>query len=982
MSKDKSVSVASSESIFNSMATQQFNYDLLALIKSSQPLIYITTQEENRFRAYMHHLSIASKRMCFLWDTYKGLVNILDPGEKVEVAGNDDKDPDAVLDIIIDKIEKFSKECDDNTKGCIYILFGFDRFISPACDPETERRLKYISSISNRVTVILVGPSYVSTPSLDKDMALLDFPYPNDEEIKNTLYHVLDSATMAFPNASKRVKEHEEELIKACRGLTLVETQQAYCKSVVMAKKTKKPEFDIQTILNEKKQIIKKNPILEYIESDISIKDVGGLDEFTDWLKKRKMAFQSDASQYGLPYPKGVLMVGIPGGGKSLSAKATAGYYEMPLLRLDFGKMFGSLVGESERTSREAIKMAESLAPCVGGSSVIISSDGKSYTIKDILNNEDLLNNLYIYALNEKNLKTERTKVKAVIKHLEQKEMLKIKTPIGSIDATRDHKILVNKNGTFEWVAASEIKVGDFICTSRKINRDLISFDILDSEKDIIIIEDESVGFNTYALYYLLGMIQSSGSINTKNGCIVYDTFDWSLMYIFCNTFASIFNVEPEVSSGQCVINNSKLSYLFDRARKMLFTQDDAILLGYLSGFIDSAGLFTNDNSSISLECFTYNDDHIEELYKIYHMLGICLPRYNKNTFCVKGISNIKDVCLSLDLHRKDLSEFIEMAILCNEKEDYNFDFGLKMNKQFSNFIKSNDSDSQIITFELIKNNKNESIIGKYLLSILDDGKMESNNGYVINLGISEDTKKVINSDLIGVRVVSINDIGLQDTYDLSCESNSNFFANNILCHNCILWCDEVEKGLSGTASSGSTDGGTTSRVVSTFLTWLQEKESPVFVFCTANNPLQIPPEFMRAGRFDEVFFVDLPNQLGREQILEIQIKKKGRDPKKFNIPKIASLSQNYSGAEIEKAVEIALFEAYADSKREIETKDIINAIKSFKPLSETRKEDIDFMKEWADGRCKVANTKESDVKAESIIHNKGLSNKSVDVDF
>ena len=78
------------------------------------------------------------------------------------------------------------------------------------------------------------------------------------------------------------------------------------------------------------------------------------------------------------------------------------------------------------------------------------------------------------------------------------------------------------------------------------------------------------------------------------------------------------------------------------------------------------------------------------------------------------------------------------MAILCNEKEDYNFDFGLKMNKQFSNFIKSNDSDSQIITFELIKNNKNESIIGKYLLSILDDGKMESNNGYVINLGISD----------------------------------------------------------------------------------------------------------------------------------------------------------------------------------------------------------------------------------------------------
>jgi len=172
-----------------------------------------------------------------------------------------------------------------------------------------------------------------------------------------------------------------------------------------------------------------------------------------------------------------------------------------------------------------------------------------------------------------------------------------------------------------------------------------------------------------------------------------------------------------------------------------------------------------------------------------------------------------------------------------------------------------------------------------------------------------------------------------------------------------ILWIDEIEKAIGGSSAGGSNrDGGTTSRVISTFLTWMQEKTSPVFVVATANDHQSIPPEFLRAGRFDEIFFVDLPNRDEREEIFEVLLRLRNIDYSNFNIPILAEKSENYSGAEIEKGIDKAMLVGFMDGKRKIDTDDIAIALTQFKTLFEMRRGDFDELREWADAQCIKAN--------------------------
>jgi SpoVK/Ycf46/Vps4 family AAA+-type ATPase len=169
-----------------------------------------------------------------------------------------------------------------------------------------------------------------------------------------------------------------------------------------------------------------------------------------------------------------------------------------------------------------------------------------------------------------------------------------------------------------------------------------------------------------------------------------------------------------------------------------------------------------------------------------------------------------------------------------------------------------------------------------------------------------------------------------------------------------ILWIDEIEKGMSGIASSGSTDGGTTSRVLGTFLTWMQEKSKPVFVVATANNISQLPPELLRKGRVDEIFFVDLPTQKERDEIIRIHLSKKKRRVDNFDIEKLAQKSKGFSGAELEEVVKEALFQAY-DEEHELRDEDIMAAMDKTFPLSRTMHEIIDEMRKWAKARAVAA---------------------------
>ena len=165
-----------------------------------------------------------------------------------------------------------------------------------------------------------------------------------------------------------------------------------------------------------------------------------------------------------------------------------------------------------------------------------------------------------------------------------------------------------------------------------------------------------------------------------------------------------------------------------------------------------------------------------------------------------------------------------------------------------------------------------------------------------------------------------------------------------------ILWIDEIEKGFASAASQ-STDGGLSKRMFGTLLTWMQEHEQPVFVIATANDIEALPPELLRKGRFDEIFFVGLPDEDVRRKIFEIHLKKRGKDVSQFDLDELANVSHGFSGSEIEQAVISAMYKAYTD-KSCLDTQMVVDAVKISPPLSVTMREKVADLIAWAKCRC------------------------------
>jgi len=176
----------------------------------------------------------------------------------------------------------------------------------------------------------------------------------------------------------------------------------------------------------------------------------------------------------------------------------------------------------------------------------------------------------------------------------------------------------------------------------------------------------------------------------------------------------------------------------------------------------------------------------------------------------------------------------------------------------------------------------------------------------------------------------------------------------------CVLWIDELEKVFAGSGpDSASADAGVSSRLLASFLSWMQDRKSPVFVAATCNNVSVLPPELIRKGRFDELFFVDLPNQVERKQILAIQLARRKRNPAEFDLESVASAAQGYSGAEIDAAVQGALYAAYS-GKKPLTTQTLLDALGATVPLSTTRAEEIQALRQWARTRAVPASASEA----------------------
>ncbi len=315
------------------------------LIKARYPIIYVVSSEEQRVEKALAQFALKKERKLVAWSITKGFQSLAG-----DFRGGDVKDPIKALDHIAGL----------EGKG-VFVLRDFHAYVD---NPQVVRRLRDLAHElphpPHDKNIILLSPLLKVPPELEKEMSVIDWDLPDRGEIDGIIGRMLPELPVGAEPGLAADAIGRERIVEAALGLTYVEAENVLAKSIVRTR-----TFDVSTILGEKKHIIRKSGILEYYEAEESLDDIGGLETLKGWLKKRRGAFTSKARDFGLPLPKGILLIGVPGCGKSLTAKAVGAAWQMPLLRLDVGKIFGGLVGASEENIRKVIKTAEAIAPAV-----------------------------------------------------------------------------------------------------------------------------------------------------------------------------------------------------------------------------------------------------------------------------------------------------------------------------------------------------------------------------------------------------------------------------------------------------------------------------------------------------------------------------------------------------------------------------------------------------------------------------------------
>ena len=320
----------------------KFNDELALFLKARYPIIYINTVEEDRVEYVLRkNVKTNLNRSIYSWDFVDGYTN--NPNNE----GFARRNPLQALELV----ERLNAET-----PAVFLLKDFNRFLT---DLSISRKLRNISRILKLQpkTIIIIGSDFTIPKELQDLITIIQFQLPLEEDISQELNRLITSLNIKVDS------QLFENLTRACQGLSLERIRRVLSKIIATYKTI--DENSISVLLSEKKQIIRQTEILEYSSVSEKIDNLGGLDNLKDWLKKRKTAFSIQASNYGLPTPRGLLLIGIQGTGKSLTAKAIANDWQLPLLKLDVGKLFGGIVGESESRLRQMINVAETISPCI-----------------------------------------------------------------------------------------------------------------------------------------------------------------------------------------------------------------------------------------------------------------------------------------------------------------------------------------------------------------------------------------------------------------------------------------------------------------------------------------------------------------------------------------------------------------------------------------------------------------------------------------
>jgi AAA+ superfamily predicted ATPase len=334
--------------------------ELDVLIRARYPIIYVVSWEEERVEAQLAKIAAARNKKFFVWTYAQGILKHgSEPPARSKCGSGSSADPLTAIDTVI-----------SDADPAIYLFKDFHPFTAEAVAcargniPIIRRLRDAAFHLRNSYkTIVIVSPLVKIAPELSKDVTLLEMAPPDVADFDRLLDRItndLKDNPQVHINLDDAGKE---KLLHAARGLTIKEAENVFAKTLVLDGKL--DADDISVVFSEKQQIVRKSGLLEYYETNERFSTVGGLENLKAWLNKRTTAFTDSARAFGLPPPRGIMLLGIQGCGKSLCAKAASELWKLPLLRFDIGRMFGSLVGSSEENMRRAIQTAESVSPAI-----------------------------------------------------------------------------------------------------------------------------------------------------------------------------------------------------------------------------------------------------------------------------------------------------------------------------------------------------------------------------------------------------------------------------------------------------------------------------------------------------------------------------------------------------------------------------------------------------------------------------------------
>jgi ATP-dependent 26S proteasome regulatory subunit len=330
-----------------------FQAEIETLIRARYPILYVISSEEMRVQNLVVEIAKKRQKKAFEWSYSTGIVPAGTSIQSQKHRSAATKDPLAALDQVIEQVEP-----------AIFIFKDFHPFLTKNNFAITRKLKEIALHLKNSFkTIVLVSPVLEIPTELEKEITVLNYPLPSRDDLSALLDKILEDVKQFKQVKIDLDDAGRERLLQAALGLTLGEAENVFAKIIV--KDERLSGEDVNEVFAEKQQIIRKSGLLEYYATDENFANVGGLAVLKDWLTKRAVAFTDEARAFGLPSPKGILMLGVQGCGKSLCAKSVSNLWQLPLLRFDMGRMFGSLVGSSEENVRRAIAVAESVAPAI-----------------------------------------------------------------------------------------------------------------------------------------------------------------------------------------------------------------------------------------------------------------------------------------------------------------------------------------------------------------------------------------------------------------------------------------------------------------------------------------------------------------------------------------------------------------------------------------------------------------------------------------